>query len=240
MILASCCSVDLKENYQKSNSYGFDPCKGIELIKSTATYSNGKVNHDVTVYGTGFVTDSTDNKFYMLSAGHVVDFPEELYGFKLKDVSYSLTDGTKLEMIVSNYSYIMDYSLLTGKGKREEAAVIGDSSLIKKGTKVFVCGYPLTVTKNYTEGIVTSENIDAPVLPELKTDSVFMFSTPISPGNSGSPVCAVSYGKPYVVGIAVANFTRGQSLNLAVKINEVMKDIKNKLKQEEQNEKEED
>lgn len=76
------------------------------------------------------------------------------------------------------------------------------------GDKVYVVGNPLGLEGTFSEGIVSG-------LRKVGADTILQMTAPISPGSSGGPVMDTS-GR--VIGIAVATFTEGQNLNLAVPV----------------------
>jgi len=79
----------------------------------------------------------------------------------------------------------------------------------RTGEHVYAVGSALgTLKGSFTAGIVSSTKRTYGMIECLQMD------TPISPGNSGGPLVNV-YGE--VVGINVASFTSGESLNLAIK-----------------------
>ena len=54
------------------------------------------------------------------------------------------------------------------------------------------------------------------------TPEQFMFTSPISGGNSGGPIFTIKGGVLYLIGIAVATYPAGQNLNIGVKTNDIL------------------
>lgn len=87
--------------------------------------------------------------------------------------------------------------------------VLGDSTKIKTGEKIFALGSPLGIQNSVTEGIISNKNIIDNKL------SYIQFTAPISHGNSGGALVNI-YGE--LIGINVATIVAGQNMNLAIPV----------------------
>ena len=90
---------------------------------------------------------------------------------------------------------------------------IGNSNLIKVGEKIYTIGSPLGLENSISEGLVSG-------LRKNKLENLIQISAPISNGSSGG---AVVNSKGDLIGITSSSFTKGQNLNFAIPINEVLK-----------------
>ena len=106
-----------------------------------------------------------------------------------------------------------DLAIVEAPGISAPALSLGDGDAVQIGQRVYAVGAPLdqALEGTFTEGIIGNINLNV----FGKPDKILM-TAPISPGNSGGPVLDEE-GK--VIGIAVAMFTEGQNLNLAVPVN---------------------
>jgi S1-C subfamily serine protease len=84
-----------------------------------------------------------------------------------------------------------------------EVLASGDVSV---GDEVYAVGNPEGLEGTFSQGIISA-------IRRARPDTVLQMTAPISPGSSGGPVLD-KHGT--VVGIAVATFSEGQNLNLAV------------------------
>lgn len=98
---------------------------------------------------------------------------------------------------------------------------IGQSSALQAGDAVLVRGYPLSAFQGVSSGkVMAARDRDT----EDDWDHIdFVISAPLSEGNSGSPVLAVSNktGALELVGLFHAAYSAGEALNVAVGIDEV-------------------
>lgn len=142
-----------------------------------------------------------------------------------------------LDAKVLCYSKSHDYALLRipSNGKlsplsKNENVHWGDSGIIEVGDYVYTMGYPLGLDRFVSDGIVSNIIFPGRLSGIFKTlrDDAFMFSSPISPGNSGGPVFTVAEGNLYLVGVISGHYPQGNDLYLAFKINDILKDIRSK------------
>lgn len=86
------------------------------------------------------------------------------------------------------------------------ALPIGDSEQVATGDEVYAVGNPEGLEGTFSQGIVSA-------VRQLGQDKMLQITAPISPGSSGGPILN-STGR--IIGVAVATFTGGQNLNLAI------------------------
>lgn len=103
---------------------------------------------------------------------------------------------------------IHDLTVLAVSGLKAPALPIGDSAQIAVGDEVYAVGNPRGLEGTFSQGIVSA-------LRHIGNDTILQMTAPISPGSSGGPILN-NAGK--VVGIAVATYTDGQNLNLAIPV----------------------
>lgn len=207
--------------------------EGIELLTVEMTYctENNECEKGKS-YGTGFVYSKGDNYDILLTAGHVI-LPEpevsDFFGntYRLADLKITIEDkGIELEVVTGELTDELDYGILrTASNEKLQKinAELGDSDSLHIGDRIYIPGHPYTLGLNLTDGILSAVNHIYPKMMADKTvETQFMYTTPISPGNSGSPIYAISGNKAYLIGIAIATYTRGQNLNIGMKINEAL------------------
>lgn len=86
-------------------------------------------------------------------------------------------------------------------------------NLPKVGEKIVVAGTPMGLERTISSGIVSAWRI------HKKFGRVFQMSASVSPGSSGGPVLNT---KGEVVGIVSFQYTKGQNLNFAIPIKELV------------------
>jgi S1-C subfamily serine protease len=109
---------------------------------------------------------------------------------------------------------------------------IGNSDELQVGHFIYVIGNPMNYGINVREGIVSSlvaPEAIAAILPRY--DNAFMISNGVNPGDSGTPVIAIRDGKYELVGLSQGIFTNAQSLSWAIKINPILRKLKNGLEE---------
>ena len=137
--------------------------------------------------------------------------------------------GAKLK----SHDSTLDYALLElpmNPKLKPLKTEIGNSNNLEIGDYIHAIGYSLGLEKFVSDGMVSYTSFPQ---GDKVTDEAFMFTAPISPGNSGGPLFAVSEGELHLVGIAHAYYPSGQQLYIGKKITPILKDIKkkgNKLK----------
>ncbi len=218
--------------------------KSVELLTVESTYcpvgkdgqcDTAKKNEKVKWWGSGTVVHQDSEYMYMITAGHVA-IPdaeiETMFGDKYKLVGEPrITISSKnvaWEFMAGINDSTMDYAYLrTPKTDKLRVmdAKIGDSSQISIGDMIYVMGYPLTTGRTTSSGNISCiVQKDPEYLKDGKTNpQQFMFTSPISGGNSGGPIFTIRDGELYLIGIAVATWTRGQNLNIGVKISDIIR-----------------
>ena len=149
--------------------------------------------------GSGFFID---DKGTIVTNFHVIDLAE--------DITVEVSGGASYPVKkIVDFSNVLDLAILQIDMKNTPYLELSDQS-VRTGEKVFAVGSSLgTLTGSFSDGIVSSISRDYGMV-----DCIQM-TTPISPGNSGGPLVN-EYGE--VVGVNTASYTRGENLNLAIKI----------------------
>jgi S1-C subfamily serine protease len=99
---------------------------------------------------------------------------------------------------------------------------IGNSDDLRIGNMVYVVGRPLDQDVNVREGIISGLRGNA-LTKEIyaNPDNLFMFSSGIMSGDSGSPIIAIRDGVYEIVGMANGVVARESRLGCAIRINRV-------------------
>jgi len=114
-----------------------------------------------------------------------------------------------------------DLAILKVAGDGFPAVELGDSGSLEQGSRVFVIGSPMGLSRTLSEGLVSAIRPNGVATePGAAPDPKLVIQTTadISPGSSGSPVLDES-GK--VVGVAVAIMRGGENIGFAIPVNEV-------------------
>jgi S1-C subfamily serine protease len=94
--------------------------------------------------------------------------------------------------------------------------VIGDSTQLKVGQRVFAIGNPFGLERTLTTGIVSSLNRTLPIRNHMRLRSIIQIDAAINPGNSGGPLLD-SHGRLIGMNTAIASKT-GQSTGVGFAI----------------------
>lgn len=99
---------------------------------------------------------------------------------------------------------------------------IGNSDDLRIGNMVYVVGRPLDQDVNVREGIISGLKGNA-LTKEIYAhpDNLFMFSSGIMAGDSGSPIIAMRDGMYEIVGLAHGVIARESRLGCGIRINRV-------------------
>ncbi len=201
----------------------------------------------VVAHGTGFAYRQDNGDTLLLTNEHVAEWPavtDEEHTVEdvppgCKRVSDSLkivdsdsdtyeADDIPLARVVADPQ--LDIAVLKAKGPLPVVPwKIGRSAGLKERNVVDVRGFPLGVFKATNVGKVISA-YDHDSYRDWDHDD-FVIDALLSPGNSGSPVFAISCktGEFELVGIYHAGYTRGSALNVVIGIDQV-RDLMTTLK----------
>jgi len=179
------------------------------------TSSTLQINTSDVATGTGFLFSSSD---YVITSYHVV------HG--AKSIRVRLINGERIDATLALKDTNNDIAILKlsqPPTSRQNIIVLGDSSSVKTGDRVFTYGFPLVdllgdAEPRYSEGFINS-------LSGISNDPrLFQVSIPIQPGNSGGPVFNE---KGELIGIATSSIdsvqtqkvfgTIPQNVNFAIK-----------------------
>ena len=156
------------------------------------------------------------------------------------DVSVTLSDGTKLNEVEvigrTNDSDPLDIAFLKikdTKGKKLQAAKLGDSSKVQVGDKVVAIGNALGQFQNtVTSGIISGYGRSIEAGDESGNSSetlqnLFQTDTAINRGNSGGPLVNIN---SEVIAINTAVAGNAENVGFAIPINDVQGLIKSVLR----------
>lgn len=96
---------------------------------------------------------------------------------------------------------------------------IGNSDLLKVGQKIYAIGSPKGFENTISEGIISGLRSN-----KEKTEKFIQISAAISPGSSGG---AVINTKGELIAITTLTVTKGQNLNFAIPVNDILELYKN-------------
>lgn len=171
----------------------------------------------------GLVTVATGSGFTYDSIGHIVTNNHVVEGALAVEVTFP--DGTILPAQVVGTDPYSDVAVLKVEASPDliKPLLLGDSSKIAVGQRVFALGNPFGLTASMTEGIVSQTD------RELRTEfryliiGVIQVDAAINPGNSGGPLLDAA-GEAIGVNTAIRTTTGEFSgVGFAIPINMVRK-----------------
>ena len=152
--------------------------------------------------GSGFFIDDEGT---IVTNFHVIDLAKAITVEMDNGASYPVRE-------IVDFSNIYDLAILKIDVKDHPYLELAEKDA-RTGEQVYAVGSALgTLTGSFTGGMVSSTKRTYGEIECIQMDAA------ISPGNSGGPLVNV-YGE--VVGINTASYTRGENLNLAIKISEL-------------------
>lgn len=130
------------------------------------------------------------------------------------------------KIVVKHKEKIVKYSAIIGLDVEKDILIlkiadlsfppikIGNSDLLRVGQKIYAIGSPMGFENTITEGIISGLRSY-----KERTKNFIQVSAAISPGSSGG---AVVNAKGELIAITTLTVTRGQNLNFAIPVNEVL------------------
>ena len=153
--------------------------------------------------GSGFVVDSDG---YVVTNNHVIDGADE--------VTVRFADERSFDATVVGRDERLDIALLKLEGASGlQAAVLGDSDVLRVGETVMAMGNPFGLGHTVTTGIVSAKDRTIGAGPY---DDFIQTDASINPGNSGGPLFNL---RGELVGINTAIHREGQGIGFAIPIN---------------------
>ncbi|MFP5471855.1 MAG: S1C family serine protease [Bacteroidia bacterium] len=175
------------------------------LVKKTkpsvfliTTYDN---QNKPLAFGTGFFIDSKGTaitNYHVLEGAYKAEI-KTIGGFKY-EISNILSESEKMDII--------KFSINNPTGKQFPFLPISQTKP-KEAESVFVIGNPKGLEYSVSNGIVSSVRVDSDYGQIIQT------TTPISSGNSGSPLINM---KGEVIGVVSFSLMEGQNLNFAISV----------------------
>lgn len=239
----------VRDYEQRQSNYTF-------CVRTSATYecpyygSDGSLKRSrkkVLAHGTAFAYKLIGGETLLLTNQHVADWPavtddehevdDVPDGCKRVEASLRIVDNESddfdrddipLGRVVADP--LLDVAVLKAKAQLPILPWrVGRSEVLRERNVVEVRGFPLGVFKTVTVGKVISAREHDEDKDWQHED--FVVDAQLSPGNSGSPVFAVSCktGEFELVGIFHARYSRGSGLNMVVGIDQV-RDLMTTLK----------
>jgi S1-C subfamily serine protease len=174
--------------------------------------------NDGTVQGSGFVY-SFSGKMVMITNYHVVQSTSSL--------SVTFSNGHGYAATILGTDPYADLAVLSVDDAPADEFVpleIVSSSTLRVGEPVIAIGNPYGLVGSLTEGVVSAvgRSITEETAGGFAIANIIQTSTPINPGNSGSPLLNAA-GK--VVGITAAIVSDSQGLGFAIPSNTILREI---------------
>lgn len=183
------------------------------------------------------------NDGYIVALSHATDMAAA-YMTPFKSVNYSVSTSPSVDCPFNTDSYFfeaVDEKPITLVGRYEDISLfkasweddspvipLGNSDKLDNGTHVIMVGFSSAEAINIKDGVVSRKTVGEDYrVPMLK--NTIMITTPMNPGDSGSPVIAFRNGQAEIVGIAAMTFPARQGFGFAFKSNYV-KDVIEKIK----------
>jgi tetratricopeptide (TPR) repeat protein len=162
--------------------------------------ANGKILSQ----GSGVVLNE---KGWIVTNYHVYAGAEKLVvKHKEKIIKYNSIIGVDVEK---------DILILKITDKVFPAIQLGNSNILKVGQKIYAIGSPMGFENTISDGIISGLRSN-----EERTKNFIQISAAISPGSSGG---AVVNAKGQLIAITTFTITKGQNLNFAIPVNDVVK-----------------
>jgi S1-C subfamily serine protease len=218
-----------------------------ECLSYAADATVKKSKKLVTAHGTAFAYRKQGSDTLLVTNQHVTEFPPvsddehpvEGVPIGCKRVSDSMkivdsdkdafeTDDINLSRVIADSA--LDVAIIKARAPLNVLPwKMGKSASLRERNVVDVRGFPLGAFKATSLGKVIS-TYDRDDYKDWDHDD-FVIDAAMSPGNSGSPVLAVSCftGEYELVGIFHADYSRGNSLNVVIHIDDV-RDLMTTLK----------
>ncbi|MBW2145511.1 MAG: trypsin-like peptidase domain-containing protein [Deltaproteobacteria bacterium] len=143
-------------------------------------------------------------------------------------------DGNRIPLTPLLISSADDVAILSMPFQTEKIRVfpygLGNSDDLRIGNMVYVVGRPMNQEANVREGIVSGLKGNA-LTREIyeNPDNLFMFTSGLVSGDSGSPIIAMRDGKYEIVGIAQGVISTESQFGWGIRINRV-KELMRSLK----------
>lgn len=166
--------------------------------------------------GTGFFINKNG---YILTNHHVIaDHVDPKYeGYSKVYVTLKDDPNKEIPAVVVGYDKVFDIALLKIPSDNNPYLILGSSSEISIGDKIYTIGNPLGIRYTVTSGIISNKDLDF-----FQLGKGFMIDAAINPGNSGGPLIDV---KGQVVGIVFAGVPEYEGINFAIPFQYVKKTI---------------
>lgn len=166
--------------------------------------------------GTGFFID---NNGYILTNHHVIKehVDPEYEGFSKVYVTLRKDPEVEIPAEVVGFDKVFDIALLKIPLKSEKYLILGRSSDMSVGDKIFTIGNPLGIKYTVTSGIISNKDLEF-----FQLGRGFMIDAAINPGNSGGPLVDE---RGQVIGIVFAGIPQYEGINFAIPFQWVRKTI---------------
>ena len=178
--------------------------RSVVNINTKTVRSDAFLFFDVVVPAEGAGSGSVlDTRGHILTNYHVVDGARE--------IQVTLFDGKDYEGRLVGKDASNDVAVIKVDAPVESLrpVVIGDSTHLRVGQRVFAIGNPFGLERTLTTGIISSLNRSLPARNNRTIKSIIQIDAAINPGNSGGPLLD-SHGRLIGMNTAIASAT-GQS-----------------------------
>ncbi len=232
-------SIDLANRPESSFTYCVRITATYECLSYATDGSVKRTRRTATSHGTGFAYKRQNQETLLLTNQHVAEYTAVTdddhtvsgipQGCKRVNDSLKIVDNERdnyegddipLSRVVSDGP--LDMAIIKAKASLNVMPwKVGRSSALRDRNVVEVKGFPLGAFRATVQGRVTSV-YDHDDFKDWNHDD-FVIDAQLSAGNSGSPVLAVNCqtGAYELVGVFHADYSRGNSLNVVVHVDEV-------------------
>ncbi|WP_459557093.1 S1C family serine protease [Lacunimicrobium album] len=123
-----------------------------------------------------------DKEGHILTNYHVVENAQQ--------VNVTLYNGASYEASFVGADPINDIAIIKIKAPQEELipVILGDSSKLRVGMKIFALGNPFGFERTLTTGIISSLNRSLAIYGSRTIKSIIQIDAAVNPGNSGGPL----------------------------------------------------
>ena len=172
-------------------------------------------------FGGGAITEGIGSGSVLDREGHILTNNHVIEGARI--IQVTLYDGNTYNAKIVGRDAQSDVAVLKIDAPRESLfpVVLGNSSGLKVGQRVYAIGNPFGFERTLSTGIIASLNRSLPVRPEHTMRRLIQIDASINPGNSGGPLLD-STGQLIGMNTAIASMTGDSAgVGFAIPVNDL-------------------